>query len=314
MPTRLILVSLALACALVRCGEKPTAEAAGKPEIELKAVVADAKTAVASAAIDGRIATLTAREGAIVKAGDVVATLTNASLEREIAHARAAVAVAEKRLREAREPIAMALVLGDAGARERAAAEILKNREAKRNRYRQLYETRDISKQELEDAENEYAAAMRDWLVERERQTTNQVQPRGADTTVLELELEQARAQVTFLEERRSLLVIKAPMAGTITRVLVREGDTVYPRDALVEVANTATVEVRAPIAPELLRHVRAGMPVEVKVLTVPPRRFTQPVTRVVSGAGGGGPSLLIQLPNPDGMLQPGQNAMVTVR
>ncbi|HEX6160842.1 MAG TPA: efflux RND transporter periplasmic adaptor subunit [Thermoanaerobaculia bacterium] len=307
-------MSLALACALVRCGEKPTAEAAGKPEIELKAVVADAKTAVASAAIDGRIATLTAREGAIVKAGDVVATLANASLEREIAHARAAVAVAEKRLREAREPIAMALVLGDAGARERAAAEILKNREAKRNRYRQLYETRDISKQELEDAENEYAAAMRDWLVERERQTTNQVQPRGADTTVLELELEQARAQVTFLEERRSLLVIKAPMAGTITRVLVREGDTVYPRDALVEVANTATVEVRAPIAPELLRHVRAGMPVEVKVLTVPPRRFTQPVTRVVSGAGGGGPSLLIQLPNPDGMLQPGQNAMVTVR
>lgn len=307
-----IVVSLALACAFVRCSEQPSAaEAAHAPEIELKAVVADAQTAVASAAIDGRLATLTAREGAVVKAGDVIATLTNASLERDIAHSRAAAAVSEKRLREAREPIAMALVLGDAGARERAAAEILRNRESKRNRYRQLYETRDISKQELEDAENEYAAAMRDWLAERERQTTKVVKN---DTSVLELELERAKAEVKFLEDRRALLEVKAPISGTVTRVLVRDGDTVYLRDPIAEVANTATVDVRAPIAPELLRHVRAGMAVEVKVLTVPPRRYTQPITRITPASAGAGPSVLVQLPNPDGLLQPGQNATVTVR
>lgn len=307
-----LLVCLALACALARCGENPNAaEAAGTPEIELKAAVADAQTATASAAIDGRLATLTAREGAAVKAGDVVATLSNSALDRDIAHARAAIAVAEKRLREAREPIAMALVLGDSGARERAAAEILKNREAKRARYRQLYESRDISKQELEDAENEYAAAMRDWLAERERATTKVVR---TDTTVLELELERAKAEAKFLEERQSLLQVKAPMAGTVTRVHVREGDNIYLRDPIIDIANMSTVDVRAPIAPELLRHVRAGSPVEVKVLTIPPRRFTQPVTRIIPSGAGGGPALVITLPNPDGVLQPGQNATVTVR
>lgn len=311
MRTASLLVSLAATILLVRCNEQPSAAAAGPPEIELKAEVAQAQTATASALIDGRVATLTATEGAAVKTGDVLATLTNASLDRDLASTRAEVALAEKRLRDAREPIAMALVLGDAGARERAAAEILRNREAKRDRYRDLYKTHDISKQELEDAENEYAVAMRDWLGERERQTTKVVR---TDTGLLELELERAKANVAFVEERRGLLVIKAPMDGTITRVLVRPGDTIYTRDPVASIANTSTVEVRATIAPELLRHVRAGMPVEVKVLTVPPRRFTRPIAHVTPAGGTGGAAISVQLPNPDGMLQPGQSAVVTVR
>jgi membrane fusion protein, multidrug efflux system len=309
--TASLLVSLAATMLLVRCNEQPSAAAAGAPEIELKAEVAQAETATASALIDGRVATLTAAEGTAVKTGDVLATLTNASLDRDLASTRAEVALAEKRLRDAREPIAMALVLGDAGARERAAAEILRNREAKRDRYRDLYKNHDISKQELEDAENEYSVAMRDWLGERERQTTKVVR---TDTGLLELELERAKANVAFVEERRGLLVIKAPMDGTVTRVLVRPGDTIYTRDPVASIANTSTVEVRAAIAPELLRHVRAGMPVEVKVLTVPPRRFTRPIAHVTPAGGTGGAAISIQLPNPDGMLQPGQSAVVTVR
>ncbi|MEA2491464.1 MAG: rane fusion protein multidrug efflux system [Acidobacteriota bacterium] len=306
-----ILVSLAAAMVLVQCNEQPSAAAAGAPEIELKAAVAEPQTVTAAAPIDGRLATVTAREGNVVKTGDVLATLTNASLERDLASVRAEVALAQKRLRDAREPIAMALVLGDAGARERAAAEILRNREAKRDRYRDLYKTHDISKQELEDAENEYSVAMRDWLGERERQTTKVVR---TDTDVLEMELERAKANVAFVEERRGLLVIKAPMDGTITRVLVRQGDTVYLRDPIAAIANNTTMEVRAPIAPELISHVRAGMPVEVKVLTVPPRRYTQPIAHVTPAGGTGGAAISVQIPNPDGMLQPGQNAVVTVR
>jgi membrane fusion protein (multidrug efflux system) len=296
---------------LVHCNEQPSASAAATPEIELKATVADAQTATASAPIDGRVATVPVREGANVNIGDVIATLTSASLERDLVNARAEVALAEKRLKDARAPIAMALVLGDAGARERAAAEILRNREAKRDRYRDLYKTRDVSKQELEDAENEYAVAMRDWLGERERQTTKVIR---TDTGVLELELQRAQANVAYVEERRGLLVVKAPMPGTITRVHVRVGDNVYTRDPVADLANTATVEVRAAIAPELLRHVRPGMPVEVKVLTVPPRHYSQPITRVTGAGGTGGAAISVQIPNPDGLLQPGQSAVVTVR
>lgn len=244
-----------------------------------------------------------------MQAGAVVATLSNPGIDRDIAYAKAQVAVAEQKLRDARRPIAQTLILGDAGARERASAEILKNAEARRDRYRQLFATHDISKQELEDAESAYAAALRDWLVERERASQKVVQ---TDNSVLQLELERAKAELAFASERRVLLEVKAPISGVVTRVSARPGESIFPRDAVVEIANTTRVEVRGTIAPELTRYVRAGMPVETKVFTVPPRRFTVPIKNVLPGNGGA--TLIVELPNPDGVLQAGQTAVVTVK
>jgi multidrug resistance efflux pump len=287
------------------CTDRPEAVAADVPGLEVRATVATPQTASAIAAVDGRIATLLVAEGAAVQQGATIATIVNPAIDRDIAYARAQVAVAEQRLREARRPIAQTLILGDAGARERASAEILKNREAKRDRYRQLFASHDISKQELEDAENEYASALRDWLVERERASQKVIQ---TDDSILKLELERAKAELAFANERRGLLDVRAPISGVVTRVAARPGETIFPRDPVVEIANNATVEVRGTIAPELQRFVRSGMPVEVKVLTVPPRRFTVPIKNVLPG------TIVVELPNPEGMLTAGQSAVITVK
>ncbi len=294
---------------LVGCRSKPEAAADETPQLEVRAAVGPPQTATAITAVDGRVSAVTVSEGTKVQSGGPIATLVNPAIDRDIAYAKAQLAIAEMRLRDARRPIAQSLILGDAGARERASAEILKNREAKRDRYRHLFETHDISKQELEDAENEYAAALRDWLAEHERASQKVIQ---TDTTVLQLELERARAEVAFTEERRGLLEVKAPMTGTITRVVARPGESVFARDPVAEISNTTTVEVRGTIAPELQRYVRSGMPVEVKVFTVPPRRFTVPVKNILPGAGGA--TLIVELPNPDGVLQEGQTATITVK
>lgn len=304
----------ALLCVLtgalaLRCSDKPNAAAAESPQLEVRATVAPPQTATAVSSIDGRITSLLVQEGQPVQAGATVATLTNPGIDRDIAYARAQVAVAEQRLRDARRPIAQTLILGDAGARERASAKILENAEAKRDRYRQLFATHDISKQELEDAESAYAAALRDWLVERERASHKVIE---TDNSVLQLELERARAELAFASERRALLVVKAPISGVVTRVAARPGESIFPRDPIVEIANTTKVEVRGTIAPELTRYVRAGMPVETKVFTVPPRRFTVPIKNVLPGSGGA--TLVVELPNPDGVLQEGQTAVVTVK
>ncbi|HEX6087969.1 MAG TPA: efflux RND transporter periplasmic adaptor subunit [Thermoanaerobaculia bacterium] len=303
------LLCLLLGVALARCSEKPDAAAAEPPQLEVRAAVAPAQTAAAISSIDGRIASLLVTEGAAVQAGATIATLTNAGIDRDIAYAKAQVAVAEQRLRDARRPIAQTLILGDSGARERASAEILKNAEAKRDRYRDLFATHDISKQELEDAESGYAAALRDWLVERERASQKVIQ---TDTSILQLELERAKAELAFASERRALLEVKAPISGVVTRVAVRLGESIFPRDPIVQIANTTNVEVRGLIAPELTRYARAGMPVEVKIFTVPPRRFTVPIKNVLPGNGGA--TLVVEVPNPDGVLQEGQTAVVTVK
>jgi multidrug resistance efflux pump len=293
---------------LVSCDREDDAVAADVPKVEIRAQVASAQTAMAIATVDGRVATIDVAEGASVQPGQVVATLTNASVDRDLAHARAQVALAEQRLRDARKPIATSLILGDSGARERASAEILKNRETKRDRYRELFKTRDVSKEELENAENEYAAALRDYLAERERASIKVVQP---DTSLLQLELEKAKAEEAFVAERKSLLRVVAPIGGVVTRVHARAGESIFTRDPVVEIQNDATVDVRGTIAPELVRYVRAGMPVEVKVFTVPPRKFNVPVKAVVPGPAGA--TLVVDLPNPDAVLQAGQQAMITV-
>ena len=303
------LLCVALCALLLRCSDEPEVSAASTPTIEIRGAVAAARTAAAATNIDGRLATLTATEGAMVKQGDVVATLVSPAIERDLAYARAQVASVEHRLRDARKPIATSLILGDAGARERASAEILKTREARRDRYRELFKTHDVTKQDLEDAEAAYSAALRDWLVERERASMKVVE---TDTSVLKLELERARAEVAYVEDRRKLLEVKAPMSGVVTRVAAQVGDNVYTRDPIIEIANTATVDVHAAIAVELQRYVRPGMPVEVKIQTVPPRRMTAPVRNVMPGPNGA--ILVIQVPNPDGMLQQGQQAVITVK
>jgi multidrug resistance efflux pump len=299
----LALVALLLAA---RCDDQPNAIAAGVPELELRAEIAPADTAAAIAPVDGRLASLAVREGSVVKAGTVIATLVNPAIERDVAFARAQVALAQQRLAIASRPPAARRATDD---RERASATILANREAKRNRYRELFRTHDVSKQELEDAENEYSAARRDWLAERERATMTVAQ---TDTGLLQLELEKARNEEALANDRRSLLTVAAPIGGTITRVNVRLGESVFPRDTIVEITDNTRALVRAAIAPELLRYVHTGMPLQVKVFTVPPRRFTAPVRAIVPASSGA--TLLIDLPNPDGVLQAGQQAVITVR
>lgn len=289
----------------MRCSDERQAVAANPPRIELRATVANPQTASAVASIDGRIATLAVAEGAHVEQGQLLATLVNPSIERDLAYARAQVAVAEQRLRDARKPIATSLILGDAGARERASQEILKNREARRDRYRELYATHDVSKEELENAENEYAAALRDWLGEHERASMKVV---STDTSVLQLELEKAKAEEAFVADRKTLLNVTAPLAGTVTRVPVHLGDNVFTRDAIADIANTRTAELHAPIAPELTKYVPPGTLVEVKVLTVPPRVFRVPVKSAANG------TLVVEVPNPEGAVTGGMGAVVTVK
>jgi multidrug resistance efflux pump len=307
-PNARLALAIAALFLCTRCDNQQDAIAAGAPQLELRGEIASPQSAPAIAPVDGRVARISVREGSVVQAGTVVAALVNPTVERDVAFSRAQVAVAEQRLRAATRGNPRP-ASADNGARERAAATILANRESKRNRYRELFKTHDVTKEELENAENEYAAALRDWLAERERATATVAQ---TDTGLLQLELEKARSEEALAADRRNLLTIAAPIAGTVTRVNTRIGESVFPRDTIVEITDTTIAQVRAAIAPELMRYVRPGMPLQVKVFTVPPRRFTAPVRAIVPAAGGA--TVILDLPNPDGVLQAGQQAVITVK
>ncbi|MEA2464313.1 MAG: hypothetical protein QOJ98_2060, partial [Acidobacteriota bacterium] len=80
------------------------------------------------------------------------------------------------------------------------------------------------------------------------------------------------------------------------------------------EIVDSKTARVQAQLAPELLRFVRAGLHVDVKLMTIPPRRFREPIARVIPPGGEGGSSIIVNIPNPDRMLQPGTPAVITIQ
>ncbi len=126
-----------------------------------------------------------------VRPGDLLVQLTNAGIDRDLAYARAQLGVAEFNARH--RGTTPQRVHND--ERLRAAKTLLDNRRTKLDRYRGLFTTHDVSKQEIEDAENEFAIAQRDYIAERD---AGVVAAPTTDPQLLALELEKAKAEETY--------------------------------------------------------------------------------------------------------------------
>lgn len=310
-----VVLAAATVALLTSCRAREESLAAEVPRLEIKAEVAKPATAAVVAPYDGRVATLLFPEGARVTAGAVVMTISNPTVERDLAYTRAQLALAEYRLRNAgRPPRTAPAPNANNDDRVRAAEEIVRSRKSRLDRYEGLFRTRDITADELENARMEYAAANRDLAAERNARRTVAEVAQPSDPALLQLDVDKARAELGVIEDRQQHLRVTAPIAGVITRILAKPGEMIFPRDPLFEVSDSSTLEVRGPIAPELVRHVQAGTPTEVQIFTVPPRRFNTTVRQVIPAADAAGATVVVSVSNPDGVLQPGTSATITLR
>ena len=111
---------------------------------------------------------------------------------------------------------------------------------------------------------------------------------------------------------------VASPMSGIVTRLYVAPGQAVFPRDPIADVSDVSTLLVRGDVAPELVRYLRPGMRVDVKVFSVPPRSFADEIDYVVpvqrAGSGSREATVVVSIPNPDGSLQPNTQALITLR
>lgn len=98
-----------------------------------------------------------------------------------------------------------------------------------------------------------------------------------------------------------------------VMRLRVKSGSDVYTRDPVAEIVDSTSARVQASVAPELLHFVKPGQVVEVKLLTIPSRRFREPIARVIQPGADTGAAIIVNIPNPDRMLQPGTPAIITI-
>jgi len=135
---------------------------------------------------------------------------------------------------------------------------------------------------------------------------------------VADIEIERAIADEKLAKERQQSLVLRAPLAGVVTKLEAAEGQEVGGRDTIAEVTAMGDLEARAEVDPDLLRVIRPGMNVEVRVMTVPPKVILDKVAYLVPyrspQQGERRASVVVKIANSDASLQPGTPVMLTIK
>lgn len=201
-----------------------------------------------SAQVSARIVALPFREGTVVKAGDVVCRLDARDLAATVASAEAQLRSEEARLESAKAALA--------------------NSTVELRRARDLYETRDIPKSELDAAELNESRAQ-------------------AELGVALQAIEIARANIERARQDLSYTTIVAPFDGVITRLDAEVGELVVvgtlntPGSVFMEIADLSTMLVKARVDEANIAKVEKGQKCTVDVAAYEGVVFTGVVDHV---------------------------------
>ncbi len=190
-------------------------------------------------------------EGQAVRKGQVLLTLDVNDVRAQLARARADLVHAQDDLRAARaggRPEAVAQVTGDLGKARAERDRLQKEQDALARLLTQQAATRD------ELARNEVALAKAQADVTRLQAAKDEFDRRvQLDAQSAALRVDQAKSEITALEEKVKDSEIRAPADGTLYSLPVKKGDFVKVGDLLAEMGDLHKVRVRAFIdEPEL--------------------------------------------------------------
>ncbi len=223
--------------------------------------------------IPGRLLQRSVDEGMSVSAGQPVARLDSADLEREVSMKEAELQAAEAVLRE--------LVAGSRPqeiARARAAVAAAQA-EAERlsgdfDRAKTLHERDVISRQEFERARAAYEVANERRKEGKESLHLVEEGPRREQIERARAQARQAKEALELARTRLSYATIASPLAGVVLSKNVEPGDYVAPGTPVVTVGALDTPWLRAYIEETDLGRVKVGQSVEVTSDTWPGKKY----------------------------------------
>ncbi len=235
-----------------------------------------------TAEVSGRVAVLLVEEGDQVESGSVVARLESADARARVASARAAydVAVAERlRLVNGARPEERL----EARAAVREADALLS--QAVREHQRRVGAADVIAREELDRSASDVEVARARQAEARERARVVEAPARSDELARAQAAVAQARARVHEAEAQLAKTTVRAPLAGTILRVVRRPGESVLLEGPdgghLVTIADLSVLRVRADVDERDVARLRPGQQAWVTADAYGERRFTGRVIRV---------------------------------
>ncbi len=146
-----------------------------------------------------------------------------------------------------------------------------------------LYELKAGSLQQVQEAEVKLRGAETaiDFTKAAVERAENHLRFLGLPPEQLPGAAEQHGRETEEAHERRHLIPVRSPIAGTIVERAASQGAVVTPSDPMYVVSNLSRLWVIAQVPEEHLASLRGGMPVEVFVRAYPNRAFPARVTRI---------------------------------
>lgn len=230
----------------VRVTEAAVEETQLEPVITLEGVLLPAETAVVSSRISGQVASVAAKAGDTVQAGQVLATLDDKALKAQLQQAEAG-------LKTARAAVDMA------GGQAEVASITLKSAEVNFERVKALNASGAASQSQLDDAADKLNTAR--------IQAKNAAGPAGSQA---EASVATAQASIENLKAQLGYTQLVSPIDGIVTTRSTELGETVSPGTAVLTVARLDTLRIKGVVSQDMLPFLTVGKPVTVVTATYP--------------------------------------------
>ncbi|HEY3740321.1 MAG TPA: efflux RND transporter periplasmic adaptor subunit, partial [Bryobacteraceae bacterium] len=250
-------------------------------------IEAESDVVEVGAGIDGVIQSIKVKEGQHVAKGQVLAELDCRDLESSLPLAKSEA----ESLRQVRVRL-----LRGSRPEERQGA-LYRTAKAKANlehateqldRQRQLYEAHTISKSAFEDANRDAGVAQSEYQLATRDEALVNAGPLPEEIAKADADVSASEKRIALAEDKLSKCVVKAPMKGTVLRVMLRQGESfalVSPKPILT-MADISGRRVRAEVDERDVSKVHIGQTVVVSSEAFGGRRFTGTVKRVASEMG----------------------------
>lgn len=228
----------------------------------------------------GEINSILFTEGERVNAGDTILIIDHEALEYQLDQALAGEQIAQAQLD---------LMLKGARSEDiKQAEEMMKQSEVNFNsakndfeRYKQLWESKSISKKQFEDMTARYDVALAQYNSAKENYQKVKKIFRPEEIEQAKGNVKKAKASVDLLKKSIHDSYVTSPLSGFIVKKFVEVGETVTPMSSLFKVSNLSTVDLVIYVSEVELGKIKLGQKAEVSIDTYPDRKYEGKVTYI---------------------------------
>jgi multidrug efflux pump subunit AcrA (membrane-fusion protein) len=259
--------------------------------------VASADTALLTPKVVGYIAALPAPPGSTFKKGDILVRIMSKELLDKKNFARSAVNEAVNGEKQA----ALGLNMAKAGLKQAEAQFTLARKTYVR--FENLLKTESISKQEFDEVEAKYSAA-----VEAKKIAEENVKLAGEKLSQVAIKKQQAQAMLDEVKTYLSYTLLRAPFDGIVLQKLMDVGNLAAPGQPVLKVGSAGNV-VYAHVTSSAIKQARVGQEVTVEVPAVD-KRFVAKILEIDPSVDAATRNFKIKLSGESGIV-PGMYANV---